>query len=189
MPTDTSPRSPAGRFRGRFCSVFASFESGSGRRLVCRPVSSCPSGSVRGATIRFVFGSHRCLVLGSLVAALVCGCGGGSGTTASTKVLIESSPNDVVVPVPARLDRAGRASFRRGRVVVGASGCLACHRIGANGNDGPGENLTRIEDRLPRLQLARALTRPRAPMPSFAALARSDPRQFADLIAFLADLR
>ena len=39
--------------------------------------------------------------------------------------------------------RARRASTRQGKLVVAQSGCLACHKIGENGNGGPGPDLTR----------------------------------------------
>ena len=39
---------------------------------------------------------------------------------------------------PANLSAAQAAVFKRGELVVGQSGCLACHVIGDNGNNGPG---------------------------------------------------
>ena len=41
------------------------------------------------------------------------------------------------------------AEFDKGKQVVAQSGCLACHKIGENGNDGPGPELTDIASRLP----------------------------------------
>ena len=69
------------------------------------------------------------------------------------------------------------------------SGCLACHKIGENGNDGPGPELTDIGGRLPKEAIARTLQNPTSPMPSYAALERDEPRQFNALVEFLSELR
>ena len=45
---------------------------------------------------------------------------------------------------PNEIDTEGRApQYEAGKLVVAQSGCLACHKIGENGNDGPGPHLTR----------------------------------------------
>ncbi len=88
------------------------------------------------------------------------------------------SPNQIDIEVPAELEQ--------GKLVVAQSGCLACHKIGENGNDGPGPPLTDIGQRLPRQAIARTLINPTAPMPSFADL---EPEQLDVMVAFLADLR
>ena len=62
------------------------------------------------------------------------------------------------------------AEYEPGKQVVAQSGCLACHKIGDNGNDGPGPELTNIGARLPEQAIARTLVNPTAPMPSFKAL-------------------
>ena len=55
------------------------------------------------------------------------------------------SPNSVDLPAAVIAEpRAGGRVFRAGEVVVGQSGCLACHVIGENGNNGPGPPLTHI---------------------------------------------
>src|SRR5579871_5486665 len=59
------------------------------------------------------------------------------------------SPNSVDLKPPGNLSAAQAATFRAGELVVGQSGCLACHVIGANGNNGPGPNLTHIGSLLP----------------------------------------
>jgi menaquinol-cytochrome c reductase cytochrome b/c subunit len=69
--------------------------------------------------------------------------------------------------------------------VVAQSGCLACHKIGENGNDGPGPPLTEIGERLPRQAIARTLVNPTAPMPSFRDL---PPEKFNNLVEFLSRL-
>ena len=48
------------------------------------------------------------------------------------------SPNSVDLKPPANLTAARAPTFIAGELVVGQSGCLACHTIGDNGNNGPG---------------------------------------------------
>jgi ubiquinol-cytochrome c reductase cytochrome b subunit/menaquinol-cytochrome c reductase cytochrome b/c subunit len=96
------------------------------------------------------------------------------------------------MPTPARITAQGGATlaqFEKGKLVVGQSGCLACHKIGENGNDGPGPNLTDIASRLPSQAIARTLINPTAPMPSFAGLQKTSPDKFNALVAFLGQLR
>ncbi len=70
--------------------------------------------------------------------------------------------------------------------VVAQSGCLACHKIGDNGNAGPGPDLTHIASRLPRQAIARTLVNPTAPMPSFKNL---PPKKFEAIVNFLSQLK
>jgi ubiquinol-cytochrome c reductase cytochrome b subunit/menaquinol-cytochrome c reductase cytochrome b/c subunit len=81
---------------------------------------------------------------------------------------------------------ANAAQWNAGKLVAAQSGCLACHKIGENGNDGPGPQLTKIGERLPQQAIARTLRNPTAPMPSFAGL---PPKKFNALVAFLSQLR
>jgi hypothetical protein len=73
-----------------------------------------------------------------------------------------------------------------GRAVFHDAGCLACHRLGHEGNDGPGPDLSGIGARLPSAGIAEALRNPAAPMPSFARIPAAG---FAALVAFLAAQR
>jgi menaquinol-cytochrome c reductase cytochrome b/c subunit len=101
-------------------------------------------------------------------------------------------PTQIDMPTPARITAQGGATlaqFEKGKLVVGQSGCLACHKIGENGNDGPGPNLTDVASRLPSQAIARTLINPTAPMPSFAGLQRTAPDKFNALVAFLGQLR
>ena len=81
------------------------------------------------------------------------------------------------------------ATFEAGKQVVAQSGCLACHKIDENGNDGPGPPLTEIGARLPAQAIARTLVNPTAPMPSFKNLAANSPDKFQDLVFFLSQLK
>ena len=77
------------------------------------------------------------------------------------------------------------AEYEAGKKVVAQSGCLACHKIGENGNAGPGPHLTHIGSRLPRQGIARTLVNPTAPMPSFKNL---PPKKFNAIVDFLSQL-
>jgi len=99
------------------------------------------------------------------------------------------SPNSVSVPPPAGLTSAQRATFMAGEIVVGESGCEACHQIGSNGNNGPGPPLTNVGSIRSAGAIAQTLKNPTAPMPSFAGLARTSPKKFKELVSFLADLQ
>ncbi len=99
------------------------------------------------------------------------------------------SPNTVSMPPPAGLSAAQVATFRAGEVVVGESGCLACHVIGDNGNNGPGPPLTHIGSTLRPGGIAATLRNPTAPMPSFKGLAEQSPQKFENLVNFLSMLQ
>jgi mono/diheme cytochrome c family protein len=86
---------------------------------------------------------------------------------------------------PNELDIKVAPEFQAGKDVAAQSGCGACHKIGENGNDGPGPELTEIGNRLPREAIARSLQVGPGIMPSYAEL---DPQKFDDLTAFLASL-
>ncbi len=99
------------------------------------------------------------------------------------------SPNQVVLPPPPGLTKAERATFAAGEIVVGESGCEGCHEIGSNGNNGPGPPLTYEGSKRDAAAIASTLKNPTAPMPSFAGLAKSSPKKFADLVTFLSELQ
>ena len=76
--------------------------------------------------------------------------------------------------------------YEPGKLAVAQSGCLACHKIGHNGNDGPGPNLTNIAGTLPKAAILRTLENPTPPMPSFAGL---PAEKKAAIVDFLSQLR
>ena len=86
---------------------------------------------------------------------------------------------------PTEIDMEVASEFEAGKEVAAQSGCLACHKIGENGNDGPGPELTEIGAKLPREAIARSLEVGPGIMPSYANL---PPEKFDDLTAFLASL-
>ena len=81
------------------------------------------------------------------------------------------------------------AQYTPGKLVFAQSGCQGCHKIGEDGNPGPGPSLTHIGSRLPRQAIARTLINPTAPMPSFVNLRQQHPQQFNDLVNFLGSLK
>jgi menaquinol-cytochrome c reductase cytochrome b/c subunit len=99
------------------------------------------------------------------------------------------SPNEIDLSPPAGLRGAALTEWNRGKLVVAQSGCLACHKIGENGNDGPGPQLTEIGATLPASAIAQTLRNPTAPMPSFQALAEQQPEKFQALVSFLSQLK
>jgi menaquinol-cytochrome c reductase cytochrome b/c subunit len=101
-------------------------------------------------------------------------------------------PTQIDTPTPAAVMAEGPKvvqEYEAGRQVAAQSGCLACHKIGENGNDGPGPELTDIADRLPAAGIQRTLINPTAPMPSFASLQQKQPDKFKALVAFLGRLK
>jgi menaquinol-cytochrome c reductase cytochrome b/c subunit len=102
---------------------------------------------------------------------------------------IAGSPNSIDMKAPRGLAGASLAEFNQGRLVAAQSGCTACHKIGENGNDGPGPQLTHVADKLPQTAIAQTLRNPTAPMPSFARLAHQQPAKFKALVYFLGQLK
>jgi mono/diheme cytochrome c family protein len=99
------------------------------------------------------------------------------------------SPTAIELSTPKAVKEAGGAQLREyeeGKLVVAQSGCEACHKIGENGNAGPGPELTHIASRIPRQAIARTLVNPTAPMPSFKNL---PPKKFQAVVAFLSQLK
>ena len=91
---------------------------------------------------------------------------------------VAGSPNSIDMTVPQELEK--------GKLVAAQSGCLACHKIGENGNDGPGPHLTNIGSKLEPAAIRRTLENPTAPMPSFAGLPEDKK---AALVNFLSSLK
>ncbi len=88
------------------------------------------------------------------------------------------SPNEIEYPVAPE--------YEAGKLVAAQSGCLACHKIGENGNDGPGPELTAIGAKLYPAAIERTLENPTAPMPSYRNLPAEKNEA---LVQFLAQLK
>jgi menaquinol-cytochrome c reductase cytochrome b/c subunit len=87
---------------------------------------------------------------------------------------------------PNSIDMKVAPQFEAGKLVAAQSGCLACHKIGENGNDGPGPHLTDIGAKLEKGAIRRTLENPTAPMPSFRGLPEAKKTA---LVNFLSSLR
>ena len=99
------------------------------------------------------------------------------------------SPTAIEFATPTAVKAAGGkllAEYEEGKTVVAQSGCLACHKLGSNGNAGPGPELTHIASRIPRQAIARTLVNPTAPMPSFKNL---PAKKFEAIVNFLSQLK
>jgi menaquinol-cytochrome c reductase cytochrome b/c subunit len=91
---------------------------------------------------------------------------------------------------PTHIDLALTSpQYEEGKAVVSSAGCLGCHRIGENGNAGPGANLTHVGGALPKQAIARTLVNPTAPMPTYSKLKESDPEKFNALVEYLSSLK
>jgi len=90
---------------------------------------------------------------------------------------------------PTQIELKTAPQFESGKNVMASSGCLGCHRVGENGNAGPGPALTHVAGRLPRQAIARTLVNPTAPMPSYSRLQERNPKQFNELVDYLGSLK
>jgi menaquinol-cytochrome c reductase cytochrome b/c subunit len=134
--------------------------------------------------------SPAAIVLALMLACLyLTACGESSVDITVKQPAPPSASEQKLVPVPPALARAGGrelGKFDAGMEVVAQSGCLACHRIGEQGNPGPGSDLTRIGAKLSKRQIEHAILDPTAPMPSFSHF---PPAKLSAVVTFLGLLR
>ncbi|MGZ5311310.1 MAG: c-type cytochrome [Solirubrobacterales bacterium] len=86
---------------------------------------------------------------------------------------------------PSEIDLDVAPEYEAGKQVTASQGCLGCHKLGENGNDGPGPELTEIGAQIPRDAIARSLVVGPGNMPSYTGLS---PQKQEDLTNFLASL-
>jgi mono/diheme cytochrome c family protein len=86
---------------------------------------------------------------------------------------------------PNQIDLKVAKQYEPGKLVMAQSGCLACHKVGENGNDGPGPHLTEIADKLPKAAIRRTLENPTSPMPSYAGLPENKKAALVDFLSQL----
>jgi menaquinol-cytochrome c reductase cytochrome b/c subunit len=86
---------------------------------------------------------------------------------------------------PNSIDMKVAPQYEAGKLVAAQSGCLACHKIGENGNDGPGPHLTTIADKLPKAAIRRTIENPTAPMPSFRNMPENKKTALVNFLASL----
>jgi menaquinol-cytochrome c reductase cytochrome b/c subunit len=113
-----------------------------------------------------------------------------TGTTPGAIIVVPAGgPSAIELEPPQAVKRAGGsrlAEFNRGRSVMAQSGCLACHKVGDNGNAGPGPNPTYVGARLSAPLIERALVHATESMPSFNRLPKA---KLHALVVFLSLLR
>ena len=86
---------------------------------------------------------------------------------------------------PTEIELAVAKQYEPGKEVVAQSGCLACHKVGTNGNNGPGPELTHIGSRIPQAAIMRSLEVGPGIMPSYRDLPQ---KKLNDVASFLASL-
>jgi quinol-cytochrome oxidoreductase complex cytochrome b subunit len=86
-------------------------------------------------------------------------------------------PSEISMKVPKQ--------YEAGKEIVAQSGCLACHKIGDNGNGTLGPNLTQVGARIPRNAILRSLKAGPSIMPSFQNLGQQKLNQVADFLSYL----
>jgi len=89
---------------------------------------------------------------------------------------------------PTEIDQPAPPGLKRGQEVMASMGCLGCHKVGENGNT-LGPSLSEVGDRLGRDAIARTLVNPTPPMPPYTQLQRDNPKQFQQLIDYVASLK
>jgi quinol-cytochrome oxidoreductase complex cytochrome b subunit len=87
------------------------------------------------------------------------------------------SPFEVEANVPPQ--------YKTGAEVVASSGCLACHKLAENGNNGPGPELTHIGARIPRAAIIRSIEIGPSIMPSFRDLPKKKLDELANFLSSL----
>jgi mono/diheme cytochrome c family protein len=86
---------------------------------------------------------------------------------------------------PSEIDLAVPRQYEPGKEVVAQSGCLACHKIGENGNGALGPDLTEVGARIPRNAILRSLVAGPGIMPSFENLGQKKLNEVADFLSYL----
>jgi menaquinol-cytochrome c reductase cytochrome b/c subunit len=86
---------------------------------------------------------------------------------------------------PTEIEMEVSKEYEQGKLIVAQSGCLACHKIGENGNDGPGPELTHIAETIPRAAIIRSLNVGPGIMPAYDGLSEEQLNQAADFLASL----
>ena len=86
---------------------------------------------------------------------------------------------------PLEIDMQVAKRYEPGKEAVAQSGCLSCHKLGENGNNGPGPELTHIGSRIPQAAIIRSLQIGPGIMPSYKDL---PPKKLNDVSSFLSSL-
>jgi menaquinol-cytochrome c reductase cytochrome b/c subunit len=89
---------------------------------------------------------------------------------------------------PTEIELSTAPQYEEGKEITATSGCLACHKIGENGNT-LGPALTDIGQRLGPQAIERTLLNPTSPMPSYQSFRDDHPEQFDKLVQYVASLK
>jgi menaquinol-cytochrome c reductase cytochrome b/c subunit len=124
---------------------------------------------------------NRAIIGATVAAVAVSACGSNQ-----TRTFLPGGPgaSALKILIPTEVRGEERARVVAGRLVAADAGCLACHRIGTQGNSAPGSDLTHVGGKLSTAQLVHVLRSPPPPMPSFRKL-----HGLSDLVDFLHSLR
>ena len=87
------------------------------------------------------------------------------------------APTEITLSVPNQ--------YEEGKLIVAQSGCHACHKLGENGNNGPGPELTHIGQRIPREAIIRSVEIGPSIMPSYRDLGQQKINAVADFLSYL----
>ncbi len=86
---------------------------------------------------------------------------------------------------PTEINMKVAPQYEAGKEVAAGQGCLGCHKLGENGNNGPGPELTHIASRIPRAAIIRSVEIGPGIMPSYGELS---PKKLEELANFLSSL-
>jgi menaquinol-cytochrome c reductase cytochrome b/c subunit len=86
---------------------------------------------------------------------------------------------------PTEVEMEVSSKYEAGKEITAAAGCLACHKLGENGNHGPGPDLTHIASRIPRAAIIRSVEIGPGIMPAFRDLGPKKTDQLADFLSSL----
>jgi quinol-cytochrome oxidoreductase complex cytochrome b subunit len=86
---------------------------------------------------------------------------------------------------PTEIEMTVAPRYEAGKEITAQAGCLACHKVGENGNNGPGPELTHIAENVPRAAILRSLEIGPGIMPSYRELPPKKLNQLADFLSSL----
>ncbi len=86
---------------------------------------------------------------------------------------------------PTEIEMEVAPRYEAGKEITAQAGCLACHKVGENGNNGPGPELTHIAQQVPRAAIIRSVEIGPGIMPAYRDLPEEKLNQLADFLSSL----
>jgi quinol-cytochrome oxidoreductase complex cytochrome b subunit len=86
---------------------------------------------------------------------------------------------------PTEIEMEVAPRYEAGKEITAQAGCLACHKVGENGNNGPGPELTHIAQRVPRAAIIRSIQIGPGIMPAYRDLSEEKLNQLSDFLSSL----